>query len=629
MDVRAAAADYVARMVQAVTGIKALLLDDETARIVGVVTSQTDLFRRDVFLTERLGTLRKRPLHHLSAIVFVRPSAENIRALRKELHDPIFGSYYVVFSNVVRPTYVEEIADADEMHVITQVHEYFADFYALNTHLFTFNVPACLDARLAAGAYAINPYFERTVDGILATLLALKRRPVVRFQGSSSRCRNLAQRVSVRMDQETALFDFRSQHPAPLLLLLDRCEDPVTPLLNQWTYEAMVHELVSMQNNCVSLEDAPNVPDDLKHIVMDSSVDDFYRRNRYENFGELGINLKKLVDAFHSEAQGQSGLMSIDDMMRFVSSYPEFRKTMSNVSKHVALSSELSRLVEKHSLLQVSQLEQDIACREAESDHRRQVNECLADSKITPSDKLRLVMLFSLRYEQSPSIRKTLEVMLDALRKANVGLDGVHLVSDLKRYAGASQRSGDVFSNRSFFAIASNTVRRGIGGVENVYTQHEPLLVSTLDDMLRGRLKTASFPCVGVENGFVSDSLLGEYLDGRGSSVSGMNGSGNVGAGSSSSSPFVPAPRDVIVFIAGGVTLEESKCVSGINGGPNSFKPPEGSTTASAAAAARQLGARIILGGSAISNSSSFAVEITRSIASQNAARASREERRY
>jgi hypothetical protein len=35
-----------------------------------------------------------------------------------------------------------------------------------------------------------------------------------------------------------SLFDFRSNDSAtPVLLILDRRDDPVTPLLNQWTYQ--------------------------------------------------------------------------------------------------------------------------------------------------------------------------------------------------------------------------------------------------------------------------------------------------------------------------------------------------------------------------------------------------------
>lgn len=40
--------------------------------------------------------------------------------------------------------------------------------------------------------------------------------------------------------QESGLFDFRRTEVSPLLLILDRRDDPVTPLLNQWTYQVIV-----------------------------------------------------------------------------------------------------------------------------------------------------------------------------------------------------------------------------------------------------------------------------------------------------------------------------------------------------------------------------------------------------
>lgn len=38
-------------------------------------------------------------------------------------------------------------------------------------------------------------------------------------------------------EQESGLFDFRRTETSSLLLVIDRREDPVTPLLNQWTYQ--------------------------------------------------------------------------------------------------------------------------------------------------------------------------------------------------------------------------------------------------------------------------------------------------------------------------------------------------------------------------------------------------------
>ncbi len=38
---------------------------------------------------------------------------------------------------------------------------------------------------------------------------------------------------------------------------------------------------------------------------------------------------------------------------------------------------------------------------------------------------------------------------------------------------------------------------QGLKGIENVYTQHEPLLAETLDTMIKGKLREALFPYLG------------------------------------------------------------------------------------------------------------------------------------
>lgn len=594
MDPRAALVEYMNKLVGDSDDMKALILDDETAKIVSLITSQSYLLRKEVLLIEKLDVSRAQDLSHIQAVVFVRPTAENVHVLRKELREPHYKSYKIVFSNVVRRTFVEEIADADEMELVTEVREMYGDFFVLDRHLLSFEVCPCLDAIQGGSGSIHNPLLERTIDGVLAVLLSLKRKPNIRYQGSSPLCRNIAERLCVKMDQEGSLFDFRPRDVPPLLLIIDRREDPVTPLLNQWTYEAMIHELIGIQCNRVSLRNADNVPEEFRELVVDDHDDSFFEQNRYKNFGELGVNLKELVDSFQLRSNSNSNLKTIEDMMRFVGNYPEFRKSSSNVSKHVAIAGELSHLVGKMDLLEVSQLEQDLACRESEGDHRKQIMELLKKPNVGLSDKLRLVMLYGLRYEGKNE--RGLPAMREALRKAGVGPEGIHLISSVRDYAGVSKRSGDVFSNRTFFAMASNTVRRGIGGVENVYTQHEPLLASTLDDLLRNRLKNENFPMVRRDDVAFGTSLIG-----------------NVDAPAT-----IPVPKEILILLAGGTTYEESKCVSGINGGTNCYVPPEGSVTSSAAAAARQAKAKVLLIGTCVHNSTSFAAEISRNASSAN-----------
>ena len=66
-----------------------------------------------------------------------------------------------------------------------------------------------------------------------------------------------------RIQAESSLFDFRLTQVAPLLLILDRRNDPITPLLSQWTYQAMVHELLGIHNGRVDLSMVPDIRPEL------------------------------------------------------------------------------------------------------------------------------------------------------------------------------------------------------------------------------------------------------------------------------------------------------------------------------------------------------------------------------
>lgn len=46
----------------------------------------------------------------------------------------------------------------------------------------------------------------------------------------------------------------------------------------QWTYQAMVHELLNIQNNRIDLSKVPNVPKELHDIVLSAEHDEFYAK---------------------------------------------------------------------------------------------------------------------------------------------------------------------------------------------------------------------------------------------------------------------------------------------------------------------------------------------------------------
>lgn len=476
----------------------------------------------------------------------------------------------VDFSNILSKTAIERLAEVDEYEVVKEIQEYFADYAPILPSLFSLNhAPTNARPLFSSTPNIWDPKaLELAVQGITAVLLSLKKKPVIRYEKMSSMAKKLGTEVQHRIHSEVALFDFRLTQVQPLLLILDRRNDPVTPLLSQWTYQAMVHELLGIQNGRVDLNMVPDIRPELSEITLTTSTDPFFQAQYLSTFGDLGSSLKDYVQEYQSRslAQSPSSINSIADMKRFMEEYPEFRKLGGNVSKHVALVGELSRLVGRDKLLEVGEVEQGLAT--SSGADFRSVQAMVSDKDVPPWNKLRLVMLFALRYQktQTANIASLINIMLSN----GVSREDARLVYVLLNIAGADQRQDDLFSTESLLAKGRSALK-GLKGVENVYTQHTPHLSQTLENLFKGRLREASYPF--VESPGPNSSLQ--------------------------------RPQDVIIFMIGGTTYEEARTVALFNQDP---------VTASNGGIANPAGVRLLLGGTCVHNSSTY-IEMIRSAA--------------
>lgn len=48
------------------------------------------------------------------------------------------------------------------------------------------------------------------------------------------------------------------------------------PWFLQWTYQAMVHELLGLHNNRIDLSRVPGISKDLREVVLSAENDEFY-----------------------------------------------------------------------------------------------------------------------------------------------------------------------------------------------------------------------------------------------------------------------------------------------------------------------------------------------------------------
>jgi vacuolar protein sorting-associated protein 45 len=197
------------------------------------------------------------------------------------------------------------------------------------------------------------------------------------------------------------------------------------------------------------------------------------------------------------------------------------------------------------------------------------VQKLIQSPSVTIDNKVGLVALYALRYEKNPS--NQLPMLVDLLtavggvptRRADLVAKLLAYHSSLHQVPGASGGIADIFESTGIFGAASGRFR-GLKGVENVYTQHSPLLEATLQNLIKGKLREQQYP-------FVEGSV------------------GGAGAMTTRDKP-----QDIIVFIVGGATYEEAKTVAGIN--------------------ASSPGVRVVLGGTTVHNAHTFLEEVEEAV---------------
>ena len=572
MDVAAAVQNYVSKIAGTGEGaaasqstkMKILLLDSETVSIVSTAITQSALLKHEVFLIDRLDNPARERMRHLRCLCFVRPSPDSIQFLIDELREPKYGEYNIYFSNIIRKSSLERLAEADDHEVVKAVQEYFADYIVVNTDLMSLNL-GFPKQRLWSHSPDIwnTDALQRTTEGVIALLLSLKKNPLIRYEKNSLIAKKLATEVRYQITQEEQLFDFRKTDTPPILLIVDRRDDPITPLLSQWTYQAQVHELLGIYNGRVDLSSVPEIRPELKEIVLSADQDPFFKKNMFQNFGDLGGNIKEYVEQYQSRTKSNAAIDSIADMKRFVEDYPEFRKLSGNVSKHVALISELSRQVSASSLLDVSELEQSLVCNDNHTTDLRTLQSFITNPSVPADNKIRLVTLYAIRYEKHPN--SALHILMDLLTTvAGISSAKLAVIPQVLAYHRSLQDAPVAGGFTDLFTSDStpfSQFRRNLNlkGVENVYTQHSPRLETTLQNLIKGRLKEIQFP----------------FLDGQHTR---------------------DKPQDVIVFMIGGTTYEEAKMIAQIN--------------------ASVPGVRVVLGSTGVMNSTTFLEEVGDAVSS-------------
>lgn len=527
---------------------RVLLLDKFTTPIISMCYTQSQLLANDIILIELVDNYHQlTSMKHLDCIVYIKPCLESVNFICQELRNPHFGEYRLYLNNCISKNQLESIAEADQYEAIDKVMEIFEDYLIVNDNLYV--VDTTFQTEL------VNPVLLES-EKLVSLLLALKKTPIIKFEWNSIDLKRLSSELlyQINSNSNNNLFDDlnRNSDTPPLIVLLDRKNDPITPLVTPWTYQSMIHEFMTINKNIVKL----NEDDTASQIVISEENDPFYKESMYLNYGDLTEKFQRYVEKYKSETKQSSieNLKSsnLSELKKVLTKFPEFKKFSTNVLTHLNLIGEIDKQISSQNLWEIGELQQTIAC-DLENQHNLrasllEVLDNVGGKKVSTINKIKLVLLYSFRHNNASDLSLFLQKLNNPdltsplptntqiqLIKRFKTLFGARNITDQKKLQEQNEGLTNIFSNKKIdINKLFNRNNANQSKSDNIYLQYTP----RLNEILAGLINPSQNQedSLGLST-LVPDKVKQQY---------------GVGV---TNEPV----QDIIIYIKGGVTYEEGR----------------------------------------------------------------------
>ena len=521
--------DYIENMISNIKEMKAMIYDNETQIMFSLEFSKSTALKQEIFLFENIEKIQPNQKFNLSGIFFLRPTEQNLTYLKTILENLNFKEIHLFFSNQISDEFLQKIAQFDINMQIKTIQEVYFDYYVINSNVFHLNIESCISNLAMTNENEWNNYdiaiFNRICEGLISICLSNRMNPIIKSVRNSKILQKISQKITKFFNEN---YDFIRKECGTvqngILFLYDRKEDPVTPLINQWTYQAQLHEIIGIKNNILILKDNNK---EEQHVLSDvESIDKFFSKNMNSDYGQVANEVQNAANKLKNEnSLLNKSENSIEELRKMIESLPERKKESMSITKHYKLFFALSEYVTKHKLMELSPLEQEISVNDDKKNQLNQINNILSDVNISSLDKAKIYLLYVFRYE-GDSIVDSLKTNM---RKNGLS-DWVNYGDLLLEYAGKNKRTLDCLSNKDFLSkgkkIFMNVLKRGSS--QNSFMLHCSFLNSLVEDLIKGKLKDNEF-----------ETNLNNFDNKK--------------------------PQKIIVFTFGGITFEETKDLTNLS----------------------------------------------------------------
>ncbi|CAI4215315.1 unnamed protein product [Parascedosporium putredinis] len=539
---------------------KVLVFDDLGRDVISSVLRVSDLRSMGVTMHMHIGASRH-PIPEVPVIYLVEPTSKNLKAITNDLQNGLYSPAHINFLSslprVLLEEFAAETATAGTSEHISQLFDQYLNFIVAEPNLFSLGLQKEHTYWALNSAKTSDAELERVVDrivsGLFSVVVTLGVIPIIRCPKGAA-----AEMISTRLDRKLRdhilnskdnLFSLGARStsstgtPAsrPVLIILDRNVDLIPMLSHSWTYQSLVHDVLNMKLNRITIEapiDENNPARGTSKKSYDLTSNDFFwAKNASLPFPQVAEDIDAELTRYKEETAAitkKTGVADLEDLQNDTSAsaqhlkaaitlLPEMRERKSILDMHMNILAALLTGIKDRQLDTFFETEENVT-----KLTKPQILEIVKDGTKgnLPIDKLRLFVIWFLSTEFDVS-RSEWEEFSQAFTEAGVNSESLAYIRQVRATTKMTQlttvnstsaaqqsSSNDLFqrfssiSNRLTDRLKDTGVPTGlssnfeslIGGIKNFLPANRDLTITKIVESIMDPSTASSYAIAKTEN---------------------------------------------------------------------------------------------------------------------------------